>query len=187
MRLLQTIPGETMKLLYLALFVSLLYGCGATKYQDTSGSITGGYSVKHMEGDIYRVVFGANGFTTRETAQTYWLYRCATLTIEKEFEGFEILSNITLSQKIPAEEFFYPGNSYKKAQYYAPIYIDDSHKPHIEADIRLLRGDLKPNPPKVFDARKLIVALEQYVSGKKCNSGNVCEHVHKYLHPEGVF
>lgn len=66
--------------------------------------------------------------------------------------------------------------------------MDTSSHPEIVADIRLLRAPISEARPKVFDATKLQKALDPYVnSEEKCSSGNVCEHVHKYLHPEGTF
>ncbi|WP_444916803.1 CC0125/CC1285 family lipoprotein [Microbulbifer sp. JMSA003] len=177
-----------MKLKSLMIFslVAVLAGC-ATPYQNSAGSFTGGHSVKHLEGDIYRVGFYGNGYTTKETVQTYWLYRCAEVAIENGFEGFEILSHITLTQSFDIEQFFAEENPYKKVQvYYIPMHT--APKPEIVADIRLLNPPYEVNPPKVFNASELKAVLDPYVNAeKKCGSGNVCEHVHKYLHPEGTF
>ena len=48
-----------------------------------------------------RVRFVGNGFTTRETAQVYWLNRCAELAADKGFAGFEILSDIHFVMQRP--------------------------------------------------------------------------------------
>lgn len=166
--------------------VVVMSGC-ATSYGPSSKSLAGGYSVKNLEGDIYRVAFSGNGYATKETVQTYWLYRCADLALEKDFDGFEILSHISLTQVHPVEEFFLGKNLFQNTQvYYMPM--DASPKPELTADIRLLNEPLEGVPPRIFNAAKLKAALEPYVMAeKKCNSGNVCEHVHKYIHPEGTF
>ncbi len=152
-----------------------LSGC-ATAYQ--SSGLTGGFRERHIAEDVYRITFAANGFSTRETAQTYWLYRITEITLEKGFDGFEVLSPISLGQsttqslKVPT------------AYVYVPIYSNDSHKPIFEADVRLLKGPITADPPKVFDARSLKASLEPYVKGeKKCDSGNVCPHIKDYLRP----
>lgn len=184
-----------MKSTKIASIVACLFlGACSTPYQKlTAFSPTGGWKAMNVEGDVYRVMFSANGFTTRETAQTYWLYRCSELTLEKGYGGFEILSNISLvfsdDNKLPS---IAQGPIALKvgggaAPIYVPSYSDNSNKPHIEADIRLLPAPISEAPPKVFDARKLKDALETYVNGKKCDSDNVCPHVHKYLFPEGKF
>ena len=49
----------------------------ATGYQQNS--ITGGFDTIELRPDVYRVSFQGNGFTTRETVQTYWLNRCAEI------------------------------------------------------------------------------------------------------------
>lgn len=173
------------KSLFILLVVTFLAGC-ATPYQDSSGAFTGGWDVKHLEGDIYRVSFYGNGYTSSETVQTYWLYKCSELAIEKGFDGFEILSHISLTKNIPVEQLFSQEPLFKKAQvYYVPM--DTGPKPQITADIKLLRAPLEGQPPKIFDAVKLEDAIDDYMEGEKCSMQNICEHVHKYIHPEGKF
>ncbi|HUG21480.1 CC0125/CC1285 family lipoprotein [Piscinibacter sp.] len=165
-----------MKCAAISLIALALAGC-ATSYQ--SSGLAGGFSETRIADDVYRIGFGANGFSTRETAQTYWLYRATELALEKGFDGFEIVSLLNLGQA--------PANPhYQRAAFvYVPIYTDNSHKPYIQADVRLLRGPVEHNPPKVFDARTLQSALTPYVKGdKKCNSGNVCPHLKDYLQPK---
>jgi hypothetical protein len=71
---------------------ALLLAACATPY--TQSGILGGFDAKELREDVYRVAFGGNGYTTNETAQTYWLYKCAELTLEKGYYGFEILSDM---------------------------------------------------------------------------------------------
>jgi hypothetical protein len=66
--------------------------------------ITGGFDVQELRPDVFRVSFGGNGFTTKETVQVYWLYRCAQLAIEKGFGGFEILSDMQFSMRRAPED-----------------------------------------------------------------------------------
>jgi hypothetical protein len=66
--------------------------------------ITGGFDAQELRPDVYRVSFGGNGFTTKETVQVYWLYRCAQLAIEKGFGGFEILSDMQFSMRRPPSD-----------------------------------------------------------------------------------
>lgn len=166
----------------------VLLGC-ATPYQElTAFTMSGGYSAKQLEQDIYRVEFSANGYASRETAQTYWLFRCAELTLEKGYDGFEILSNINLVMPVTPELFFASDYQLRQAAaVYIPVYNDDSNKPYIQADIRLLRRPFVEAPPKVFVASKLRDALKPYAMGEKCSMGNVCEHVHRYLFPDNKF
>jgi hypothetical protein len=170
--------GFDMRLFVFAVLV-LLSGC-ATSYQKQS--VSGGYSDMHLEEDIYRVVFDGNGYTSRETVQTYWLYRCASLALEKSFDGFEILSHIELTQQIPPEELLEPLSRIQKAYVILIPFGGDMYKPKIEADIRLLKSPVTHKPPNVFDARILKNAIETYVTGEKCEKGNICTHAHIYVY-----
>ncbi len=180
-----------MKAVVAILFIAVtLSGC-ATPYQ--SSGITGGFSVLQIRDDIWRVQFSGNGFTTRETVQTYWLYRAAELTLEKGYEGFELLSQIPLVRPSRSDAV-YAGESFFVRTAAGPVYIpiysgNRSNHPLIEGDIRLLRKPFESSPPKIFDAELLKGVLDPHVHGTKCEtssrSGNVCPHVHDYLFPKG--
>lgn|SRR5579872_3770370 len=85
--------------LMLAAAAITLVSC-ATPYQDYG--LTGGAETKELRPDVFRVSFGGNGFTTRESVQVYWLKRCADLAIEKGFTGFEILSDMQFAMRLPS-------------------------------------------------------------------------------------
>ena len=89
------------RVLMLAAVAVGLASC-ATPYQQQG--ITGGSDVKELRPDVYRVSFQGNGYTTRESVQVYWLYRCAELAIEKGFTGFEILSDMQFVMPRPATD-----------------------------------------------------------------------------------
>lgn len=176
--------------------LAVLSGCTSTPYQPTG--MTGGYRELQIREDVWRVTFGGNGFTTRESVQTYWLYRCAELAIEKGYDGFEILSNIQLVMPVSPELFFGTKKGLMPTKggggpIYIPIYTGGGGPPHprIEADIRMIMLPFDANPPRVFDARELRHALSPYVNGQKCDdrnaSGNVCPHAHEYLFPKEKF
>lgn len=149
-----------------------LVGC-ATTY-DREGW-TGGFQEQQLGATRWRVTFAANGFTTRETAQTYWLYRCAQLALEKGFGGFRI---ITPMQLIAAPRRA-PAAGIVRAQYNLP---PDHTKPWLVGDIEMLRAPVLAQPPLVFNAAALKAELEPHVNGTKCD-GNVCPHFHGYLFP----
>ena len=67
----------------------------------------GGFSEQELESGLWRVRFEGNPDTTEETVQTFWLYRCAELALQKGFDGFAILSPIRLtSAEIKSEGRF---------------------------------------------------------------------------------
>lgn len=146
---------------------------------------TGGFSDQDLGKNVWRVEFSGNGYTTPETAQCFWLYRCAELTLEKGFDGFEILSDIRLVRSVsPHEAFGLDQPRFERAQY-VPIFIptSEAHKPYIQADILMLKGAVDVNPPRVFDARKLKAELEPHVAKPIKSRGNVEPHRHEYLLP----
>jgi hypothetical protein len=165
-----------------------LTGClGPTKYADEGW--TGGYKQTQLEPGIWRVSFFGNGFTTAETVQTFWLYRCAEVALENGADGFEVVSDIHLvslksapagrPQLIPVHGG--GGGGFV----YVPMYVPDTPKPSLEADIKLVKGPFKADPPRVFDAAALKAVLEPIVKGKLCD-GNVCPHAHHYLKPQSA-
>jgi hypothetical protein len=156
-----------------------LSGC-ATTYQKSG--LTGGFRQTNIEGDIWRIEFGGNGYATYETVQTYWLYRCAELSLEKGFDGFEILSDISLTMTFPAEQLSDAPRTEKVQMIYIPM--DMGPKPSIEADVQFLHGPIQAAPPRRFDARQLKATLEPLITGKKCSMGNICPHAHKYIYGE---
>jgi hypothetical protein len=159
----------------LVLFGMAVLAACSTPYQ--SSGLTGGFDEKELEPGIWRLSFGGNGYTTAETVQTYWLYRASQLAIEKGYDGFELLSNVQLvgteSEGIQLAA---------SVPIFIPIYSGGiSNKPILAADVRLLKRPFEPKPPKVFDAATLKASLDPLVNGKKCDLGNVCAHVHRYL------
>jgi hypothetical protein len=87
-----------LRMLMMAAAAVALASC-ATPYADQG--LLGGFDVKELRPDVFRVKFQGNGYTTRESIQVYWLYRCAELALEKGFAGFEILSDMHFVMQRP--------------------------------------------------------------------------------------
>jgi hypothetical protein len=85
--------------LSVALAAAVLLASCATPYAPEG--LTGGFDNKELRADVLRVRFDGNGYTSKETAQTYWLYRAAELTLEKGYAGFEILSDMQFVRHLP--------------------------------------------------------------------------------------
>lgn len=171
--------GKTLRLAMITLSLSL--GCCASPYQAESflNLTEGGFSEIELESGLWRVTFRSNPETTDETVQVYWLYRCAELALSKSFDGFAILSPVRLSADQDGSQL---NPLLHRAQLiFPPMYERSS--PRFEADIRLLKKPIRVQPPRVFDALALKAALEPYVTGEKCENGNVCPHTHDYLDP----
>jgi hypothetical protein len=80
---------------------AVLTAC-ATPYAERG--LLGGFSAIELKPDVWRVRFQGNGYTSRETAQTFWLNRCAELTLEKGYTAFEILSDMQFVLRHPLGE-----------------------------------------------------------------------------------
>lgn len=169
------------KMIALAFLAVALAAC-TTPYQPYG--LMGGYSEKQLEAGVWHVQFLGNGGTTAESVQTMWLYRCASLTLEKGYQGFEIVtpmkwSGLTIRNPVQlAQSSMIPdvigqtlGN------------MTAARLPRLEGNIRLLNAPFTAVPGKVFDAEALKAILEPLVKGTLCN-GNVCPHDHGYLRPD---
>lgn len=72
----------------------MLAACGTpTAYQPASKGL--GYAEQAIEDDRYRVTFAGNSLTTRETVETYLLYRAAEVTLERGYDHFLVVDEET--------------------------------------------------------------------------------------------
>ena len=69
----------------------------ATPYQPAArGShVSGGYTDLQIEANRFRVTFSGNDLTSRETVETYLLYRAAELSLAKGFDWFQMAARDT--------------------------------------------------------------------------------------------
>ena len=106
----------------------------ATPYAQSG--LTGGFDVQELRPDVFRVSFQGNGYTSKETVQVYWLYRCAQLALEKGFSGFEILSDMQFVMRRPS--------------------MDDrdgpSSLPRLSSSVASLRTSIPVTPDEVAEA-----------------------------------
>jgi hypothetical protein len=135
--------------------------------------------------DIWSTRYIGHKDSNGETIQTIWLYLTASLTLDKGYDGFEILSPIVLSALEPSDGFI------KAHVIYIPIVTPQGgsascgpSSPMLVSSIRMLKAPIEPDPPKIFDAKMLKAAIEPYVKGDMiCENGNVCPHQKPYLQP----
>ena len=132
--------------LFRLLLVAALSGCQATQYQPAAPR--DGFGEVQFEGNIWRIRFMHNAFTTRETAQSYWLYRAAELAMSKGYDGFEVMS---LGGRARSA-----GDGLSRSSSFV-----------IEGDIRMLKKPFESIPPKTYNAEALKAVLEPYVVGAK--------------------
>lgn len=132
--------------LFRLLLVAVLSGCQATQYQ--SAAPRDGFGEVELEGNIWRIRFMHNAFTTRETAQSYWLYRAAELTMSKGYDGFEVLSQSSRARS--------SGDMLSRSSAF-----------FIEGEIRMLKKPFESVPPRTYNAEALRTVLDPYVMGAK--------------------
>jgi hypothetical protein len=130
------------RILIMAAAAVCLASC-ATPYQQQG--VIGGFDVKELRPDVYRISFQGNGYTTRESVQVYWLYRCAELALEKGFAGFEILSDMQfVMRRPPMNDHVGPalGSSVASLNTHIPVSVGEA------SDFALWRnqGDLASRP-----------------------------------------
>ncbi len=72
-----------------------------TPYQPLAkgSAVAGGFSDQRLDGDHFRVTFEGNSLTSRETVETYLLYRAAELTVAQGFDWFEMVDRHTDKDK----------------------------------------------------------------------------------------
>jgi hypothetical protein len=122
---------------------ALLLAACATPY--TESGILGGFDAKEFREDVYRVSFGGNGYTSTETVQTYWLYKCADLALEKGYYGFEILSDLRFVMHRPESQEAVSGTmrivvSAAELAELSRWRIDASHEPDTAVRVQVARG-----------------------------------------------
>lgn len=134
----------------------------------------GGYDETETGHGHWHVAFSGTAYTTQDTLQTYWLYRCAELAIKNGYDGFEVLSHVRFTEDAkPPQQPIQPGDRIDGTVF------------HFGAEIRLLKRPFDGVPPQVFDASALLIELKPSVMGPKCEHQNVCPHNHDYLRPTG--
>jgi hypothetical protein len=80
------------RLLILLGTLSVVAACATpTPYQPAVGT-RWGYEESQIESNRFRVSFGGNSLTDRETVETYLIYRAAELTVENGYDYFEVVT-----------------------------------------------------------------------------------------------
>ncbi len=110
-----------MKIATIAVAAGLALGLAAcetaTPYQPLEkGSATaGGFTNQKLDDNHFRVNFQGNTLTSRETVETYLLYRSAELTVDQGFDWFETVDRHTQRDKrtyVDPDPFYGPGYAY---------------------------------------------------------------------------
>lgn len=68
-----------------AVLVLALGGC-ASPYGPQG--LTGGFQEEKLGPNVYRIAYNGNGYTSEDQVVSYWLYRCAELTLQNGYSYF---------------------------------------------------------------------------------------------------
>jgi hypothetical protein len=167
----------------IALLVAVA-GCATpTPYQPlTPGSSGGGYTDQQIEQNRFRVAFRGNSMTSRETVETYLLYRAAQLTVDRGYDWFvmadrdtERKSSTYVSQPFSPGPWGYwgPAWRYRGAGFgwrsWDPYWGDPFWGSNIDvttvnryeamAEIVTGRGQKPADNPRAFGAREVLQNL----------------------------
>lgn len=169
----------------LLLVATSLAGCATpTPYQPLASprSTAGGYTDQQIEENRFRVSFAGNTMTSRETVETFLLYRAAELTAARGYDWFvmadrdtERRTRTTVDQPFSPGPFGYWGPSwrYRGAGFgwrgWDPYWGDPFWDRQIDvrtvdryeatAEIVMGRGPKPAGDPRAFDARQVLANL----------------------------
>lgn len=161
--------------------MTFLNGCATpTPYHaasPTDPAHADGYREVRLEPERWRVVFAGNSLTSRETVETYLLYRAAELTLENGYDWFEAVERdtdeqVTLTvQPNPLAAGWEPHWRYAYGSRHG-WRAWDRHglEPAFDvrqvtayeafAEILMGRGAKPADDPRAFDARALMSSVE---------------------------
>ncbi len=157
-----------------ALAAFLLAACvGPTPYQPAVKR--DGFAESKIEGDRYRVTFRGNAQTSRETVETYLLYRAAELTLAEGRDWFRITHSgldTDTEYRTYGSPFVYQPFLLRPRRYgyfgdpfYSPFYGYDGvrtrpiRRYEAYATIRIYDGEKPASDDKAYDAREIIANL----------------------------
>ena len=159
--------------------LALVTACAtATPYQSAVGS-RWGFEENQIEADRFRVSFGGNSLTDRETVENYLLYRAAELTLEQGFDHFIFAERYTdeeTRRRVTGRNlfldhrsrfhysFFHPRWGWRGG--YDPFWDDMNHRQisRYEASAEILLGHgPKPSSEAAFDARDVMTNLGDHI------------------------
>jgi hypothetical protein len=152
----------------------VLSGCvTATPYQPASKHTSAeGYTEQRLQDDRWRVTFSGNEVTSRQTVDSYMLYRSAELTLASGFDWFETVDRSTEAQVT----YYGPDGYYDGAGWYGPYggywnprwtYDNDWNAGtayQVQANIIMHHGPKPPfDHPHAFDAREVLAHVGPHV------------------------
>jgi len=167
-----------------------LSGCEtATPYQalQQGTQAAGGFTDQRLDQNHYRVTFQGNTLTSRETVETYLLYRAAELTVNSGYDWFEATNRHTDRDKQTyIDPWMGPGpygywRPYWRSwggrggwggwgawgPYWGPGEIDTVQKFQASAEIEMAHGPKPADNARAMDAREVMTNLAAKIQRPK--------------------
>lgn len=169
-----------------------LAGCatvGSTPYQPVSASnpAAGGFTDQKLAEGRYSVTFAGNRLTSRETVESYLLYRAAELTLEQGYDWFAIVDK-QMEHRVDREivpdplydpwfasdyrywrpywRYYVPGTGWRSWYPYngdpfwaSRVQTQTSDRYEASAEIRMGRGAMPSTDLRAFDAHDVIARI----------------------------
>lgn len=151
--------------------LSVVAACATpTPYQPAAGPNGDGYTTQRIESNRFRISFKGNSVTTRQTVDTYMLYRAAEVTLENGGDYF-VIANKDVDKNTAYENYgddlacgwwggwgwrrgFGPGFCGGGIDYTRPINSYDAM-----ADIVTYRGPKPAANRDAYDAREVMTSV----------------------------
>ena len=167
-------------LLSIVLAAGLAACATPTPYQPASAPDheASGYNEIQLEADRWRVTFLGNTLTSRQTVETYLLYRSAELTRDQGYDWFIAVTRDTEAHEAfrvrPAPDWGYGWYPRWRLADHAgwrawdttldrpPLDLSSVTAYEAMAEIRLGRGP-RPDDPRAFDARSVLTTLQSRI------------------------
>jgi hypothetical protein len=155
-----------------AFCVALVAACATpTPYQPATTAGGDGYTTQQIEANRFRISFKGNSLTTRQTVDTYMLYRAAEVTLQSGADYF-VIANKDVDKNTAYENYgdelawgwgggwgwrhggFGGGPGWGGFDYTRPINSYDA-----VADILTFHGQKPATNPQAYDAHEVIAAI----------------------------
>jgi hypothetical protein len=142
-----------------------------TPYQQATTPNGDGYTTQQLEANRFRISFKGNSLTTRQTVDTYMLYRAAEVTLESGYDYF-VVANKDVDKNTAYENYaddlawgWGGGWGWRRGYGAGPAYgggIDYTRPINSYdaiADILAFRGNKPANDPRAYSAREVMNAI----------------------------
>jgi hypothetical protein len=130
-----------------------------------------GYADSKIEENRYRLTFGGNSQTDRETVENYLLYRAAELTLDKGYDWFTVVSRGVKEDKRtnytsdPGFSWrFYYGRAWSPwAMGYSTTTVTSYERYEAQAEIVMSKGQKPADNPNAYQAADVKANLESKI------------------------